>query len=134
MPMSVPALRYAVLHHVLPEEPAHYDLLLSVPEQELLLAWRMPAWPPPQTDEGEALRLPDHRCLYLIYEGPISSGRGDVRQVESGTVQFLERSAERLIARLHSDAGALRCLELWSETTSLPPCRKWKARVANENT
>jgi hypothetical protein len=38
-------------------------------------------------------RLPDHRPHYLDYEGPISDGRGHVRQVARGEVRSCQPTA-----------------------------------------
>ncbi|GJM25293.1 MAG: hypothetical protein DHS20C16_17080 [Phycisphaerae bacterium] len=37
------------------------------------------------TAKIEARRVADHRKAYLEYEGPVSHGRGIVKQIESGT-------------------------------------------------
>lgn len=46
-----------------------------------------------------ALRLPDHRAMYLEYEGPISEGRGSVRRLDAGTFETLEPNRYRLSGR-----------------------------------
>jgi hypothetical protein len=44
--------------------------------------------------------LPDHRLAYLDYEGPISGGRGSVRQRERGSYDWLWDSSDGLAVRL----------------------------------
>jgi hypothetical protein len=43
----------------------------------------------------EAERLPDHRELYLEYEGPIPGGRGAVKRVLEGSLEIGVDSPER---------------------------------------
>jgi hypothetical protein len=43
-----------------------------------------------------ATRLPDHRSLYLDYEGEVSQGRGHVERVASGHVLSLDESDARI--------------------------------------
>jgi len=42
------------------------------------------------------LRLPDHRQLYLDYQGPISGDRGSVRRLNRGTVRWITHSPDRI--------------------------------------
>lgn len=73
--------RYVVLHHTGVEQ-SHFDLLIEHGPDGLLAAWRCAQWPPPAGAAFEP--LPDHRRIYLDYQGPISGGRGEVRRVASG--------------------------------------------------
>lgn len=77
--------RYVVLAHDWPSP--HYDLMLE--EEGVLKTWRIPQWPLAPAQQGEA--LPDHRLLYLEYEGKIENNRGTVKRVGSGNYQTLER-------------------------------------------
>lgn len=56
-----------------------------------------------------AIRLPDHRRLYLDYEGPISDNRGHVRRVRAGTVLsgFLRPASGELRIRWANPAEAV---------------------------
>lgn len=115
-----------LLLHQLPAGPGHFDWLLQrrgSGEAGLLsfrVADRIDAEPTP---EFHAQRIPDHRALYLTYEGPIHapaaedahhgrppvslppalspSGamgeRGRVARVASGTCCFIEESASHLV-------------------------------------
>lgn len=72
--------RFVILTHDHPFR--HWDLMLE--EGPGLRTWRLTEAPQP----GRAIaaeRLPDHRCEYLDYEGPVSGGRGTVRRVDHGT-------------------------------------------------
>lgn len=77
-------LRYAVLHHTGHGEP-HFDVMVERAPGGPLRTWRVPRWP---TEPGDPWTpLPDHRRVYLDYEGPVSEGRGEVRRVAGGTVE-----------------------------------------------
>jgi hypothetical protein len=67
-----------------------------------LETFRCPRWP---VEAGDRLdRLPDHRRVYLDYEGPISGGRGEVVRVEAGTF----RSDEDRVLDLRHAGGVHR--------------------------
>jgi hypothetical protein len=80
--------RFVLLEHDHPRP--HWDLMLEA--GSVLWTWRLPQVPsPPCTLPVE--RLPDHRLLYLDYEGPVSGARGTVRRVLSGTFEWRESSS-----------------------------------------
>ncbi|NUQ67337.1 MAG: hypothetical protein HUU18_03520 [Phycisphaerales bacterium] len=76
-----------LLHHTLPDATSHYDWLTSPPGREGhgLVAFRLEhrldasGW-----DCQQASRLPEHRRLYLTYEGDLTGDRGHVRRVARG--------------------------------------------------
>jgi hypothetical protein len=84
--------RAALLHHLTPGIGSHYDWLLAPddgphgPDEAILLCFRVAdridLLTPGQGFEAE--RIPDHRWLYLSYEGEISDGRGRVERVAEG--------------------------------------------------
>jgi len=83
------AVRFVVLRHET-DTDIHYDWMIEDPAAPtgtgVLLTFRA-GWPPAALSPRRAWtveRLPDHRRAYLDYEGPISGGRGRVRQVASG--------------------------------------------------
>jgi hypothetical protein len=81
--------RYVILRHQTPPgyaRPSHWDFLLE--SGTVLKCWALPEPPNPGPAQS-AEQLPDHRLLYLDYEGPISGGRGDVRRWDAGTFQWL---------------------------------------------
>ncbi len=83
-----PALpRYVILEHDAPRG-LHWDLLLET--AGLLSAWAM-ARPPDEPGEILAEKLPDHRRVYLEYEGPISNNRGTVARWDHGEYRILRR-------------------------------------------
>ena len=84
--------RFTISHHTGAKEGDHFDLLLE--QGETLRTFRLKAaeFQAPQA----AVPIPDHRKLYLDYEGPISGGRGRVRVVETGTYETDEWSEDRI--------------------------------------
>ena len=90
--------RFAVLAH---DHPApHWDLFLEA--GPVLRSWRILA--PLDPDRPvPAEPGPDHRLLYLDYEGPVSAGRGTVARVDTGLFSYEIDTPDRLIVRL---AGA----------------------------
>jgi hypothetical protein len=98
--------RFSVLEHA--HEGTHWDWLFEPPEGGPLWTFALDALPTP----GQPLparKLPDHRPLYLDYEGPISRNRGTVRRLDSGSYSLLERSPRALILNLegHNFRGRL---------------------------
>ncbi len=78
----------------------HYDLML--PHGQSLATWQL-ATPPGELEEGQeipAKRLPDHRSVYLTYEGPISGGRGQVEILDKGTFELLTEAPGHWTVRL----------------------------------
>lgn len=88
--------RFVLLRHECPPgfgKPSHWDLLLE--DGDALLAWSFEALPA----AGEpiaALKLPDHRRMYLDYEGPLTGDRGEVRRADGGDFSWLDRLPSRL--------------------------------------
>ena len=97
---TIATLRYAVLHHT-GHGPPHYDLLFETSPGSPLLTFRSPVWP--VTDESQPERLPDHRRMYLDYEGPVSGGRGEVRVVARGTCD-LSRDGSDIVVTFRTGA------------------------------
>lgn len=83
--------RFAILQHTLPASHeragTHWDLLFELPDPDSRLLTF--ACPQPPTDATDMVveRLPDHRRLYLDYEGPISDDRGEVVRWDRGEYQ-----------------------------------------------
>lgn len=97
--------RYAVLWHDGIAEP-HFDFLLELIPGDLLKAWRLAAWPILGANPAPAHPLPDHRNLYLHYEGPISGDRGSVTRIEGGPCQVHHAHAGYRL-RLNDDQALL---------------------------
>ena len=82
--MSQASRRYVIVHHAGIASP-HFDLLFEWEPGEPLTSFRCPAWPPSVGDVWD--ERPDHRRLYLDYEGPIDGDRGRVARVATGTIR-----------------------------------------------
>lgn len=108
-------LRYALLRHECPadyRDGPHWDLLLEragLDDEHRLAAWSLlalpAAWssalqltPTSAVEVVDAVALPDHRALYLDYEGPVSGDRGEVTRVAGGTMTWLSANEVKLLA------------------------------------
>ena len=97
-PTEHPTSRFVILHHVV-GGGEHWDLMLE--HGPGLLTWRLEANPLAGVgDPMPARRIFDHRKAFLAYEGPISGNRGQVRRVESGTVEFEKLTSRESAFRL----------------------------------
>jgi hypothetical protein len=101
--------RFVVLEH---DHPVlHWDLMLEA--DGVLHTWRLAQPPLPSSSAIEAMRLPDHRMLYLEYEGPVSGDRGVVKRWDAGvfkedmhsspTARILEMHGKLLQGCIHLD-------------------------------
>jgi hypothetical protein len=72
--------RYVILQHEL-AEGRHWDFLVESGEK--LKSWALAA-PPAVGEAVDCDTLPDHRPMYLDYEGPISGDRGNVIRWDRG--------------------------------------------------
>ena len=87
--------RFVVLEH---NHPAlHWDFMLEA--GDVLRTWRLLA-PPGPGRSCPAELLPDHRTIYLDYEGPVSGNRGSVKRWDAGTFEWEVEAADRLVVRL----------------------------------
>lgn len=84
-------------------------------------------------------RLPNHRSLYLDYEGPVSENRGNVTKLATGTLQWLELSDTLLRFRMRletmqvAEFQGVTPMELLIEMTHIEPesraawqLKRWK--------
>ena len=87
--------RFVVLEHTW--GTVHWDFMLEVGGR--LRTWALSA--PPDSQEPIAAEcLPDHRPMYLDYEGPVSGDRGVVRRWDGGDYAAVQEGAERVRVRL----------------------------------
>lgn len=99
--------RFVILRHDHPF--LHWDFLLE--RDELLESWRLLR--EPVLDEWiRAEKLPDHRSVYLTYEGPVSGDRGYVSRVLSGSFQSLHGSPELSVGDAAKPLAHLSSLQL----------------------
>jgi hypothetical protein len=108
--------RFAIVAH---DHPApHWDLFLE--SGDSLRSWRiLEPFAPGQTVRVEP--APDHRLMYLDYEGPVSGGRGTVKRICAGVYAWEEDAASRVVIRLEGQvfAGRLtltRASDGWTAT------------------
>jgi hypothetical protein len=95
-------VRFVVLHHRGVNEP-HFDLMLAVPGEDKLMTWRVKNGPNQWQDGGEigAVRIEDHRAVYMTYEGPISGGRGEVKRVREGAAHVVAEREGTVVIDIH---------------------------------
>ena len=72
--------RFVILEHHY--QGIHYDLMLEA--VSTLRTWRLNQ-PPAHGIVCQAEQLPDHRLVYLDYQGPVSGDRGHVVRWDAGT-------------------------------------------------
>lgn len=87
--------RFVILTHDHPT--LHWDFMLEM--GATLRTWRLPS-PPTPGCELAAEPLPDHRLMYLDYEGPVSGNRGSVQRWDAGEFKVIEDSTDRLVVHL----------------------------------
>lgn len=95
-------LRYAILTHDHPFP--HWDLLLERTPGGMLRAWRLLTEPAAGVC-CLAEPLPDHRPLYLDYEGPVGGERGTVARWDWGEYSFLSTGDAPLVLQFRGQRG-----------------------------
>ncbi len=126
--------RFAILIHDHPF--VHWDLLVE--QGEALRSWRLlesPArWVLATTHSApthaalSAESIPDHRLMYLDYEGPVSRERGSVVRWDGGSCEWFELKEKSARVRLF---GSRLCGDL---TLVLNPnSLLWTARFSLES-
>jgi hypothetical protein len=82
--------RYVILQHDSPRV-LHFDFMLEW--GDALRTWELLEEPQPGA-EMRARPLPDHRLLYLDFEGPLSGNRGQVSRWDRGTYELISDAPE----------------------------------------
>lgn len=84
----------------------HFDVMVA--DGPHLVTWQVVADPADLAIGASvpARALPNHRPVYLTYEGPVSRRRGHVRRVAAGTYDCLARTADRWHVRLTGERWA----------------------------
>lgn len=94
-----------LLRHDVRDGEWHYDWLIDPGNGGELVSFRLRA-PLEAGDEAvEAVRIADHRRVYLDYEGAISGERGRVTRVASGSWHRCEIEPDRIT--VEGDLGAV---------------------------
>ena len=94
--------RFAVLKHVR-QTDIHWDLLLQLPDRPLLATWQIRLEPGRWEHEFQpipAFELPDHRLMYLDFQGEISGDRGHVAHIDGGTMEIVRGEENFIDCRL----------------------------------
>lgn len=90
--------RFVLLHHDYPHP--HWDLLLEA--GAMLRSWRL-ARPLDHPGVIPAEPTPDHRLLYLDYEGPVHGKRGTVIRHDAGTFRWIADEPDRVVVELQGE-------------------------------
>jgi len=90
--------KFVVLNHDWPT--THWDFMLE--KEASLHTFRLSA-PPDSTGTITAEPLPEHRKVYLDYEGPLSGDRGTVQRWDRGDYELLAETATRIEAKLRGE-------------------------------
>lgn len=97
---------FVIQHHALATSE-HWDLMLE--QTHTLVTWQVPLSPEKWADHAVKCRkLPDHRKIYLTYEGPVSNNRGEVHIVFRGIYKLINATASRWQFDLISDTLRLK--------------------------
>ena len=88
--------RFVILEHDHPS--LHWDFMIES-DDDTLLTWRL-ARPPGGGTPVAATALPNHRKMYLDYEGEVSGGRGYVRRWDRGDYVWIRRGDSELEIRI----------------------------------
>ncbi len=78
--------------------PCHWDFMMEA--EGALWTWALSQDPREYSISG-ARRLPDHREVYLEYEGPLTDHRGTVWRVDWGRYTWLTRQDALVVVQLH---------------------------------
>jgi len=117
--------RFALLIHDSPRG-LHYDFFLE--DAETLKTWALPRLPEAGL-EIACNALPDHRLVYLDYEGPIAGGRGSVARCDQGTFTIETWTDNEIIVEL---AGAKFSGRVELQRQPASP-RQWRLNWQPEN-
>ena len=133
--MTASSNRWVLLYHQVQDQPSkrgdHFDLMLSPKDSGPLWTWAIETNPLDQSlpHECSAERLPDHRRVYLDYEGPISDDRGCVNRVAQGSFEIIQWSAEKIELRTALSGPAIGQDEPFFVSLTKQP-QGWKLRCA----
>lgn len=84
-------MRYVILEHR-QVGSTHWDLMLARPEGSLR-TWKL-AESPTTVGWRQAQELPDHRAVYLTYQGSISGSRGWVTCWDEGSYRLCDENPD----------------------------------------
>jgi len=118
--------RFVILEH--DWNGTHWDLMLEV--DGVLRAWALDA-PIMRGVDVPARALPDHRILYLDYEGQVSGDRGVVRRWDRGEYEVQDWTSVLIRVHLVGDqlVGGAELRMVGSGEGELPS--RWVFRLGN---
>jgi hypothetical protein len=116
-------LRFVLLEHRW--EGVHWDFMLE--RGDALRTWAIDE-PVVAGVDLPARALPDHRKVYLEYEGEVSGNRGTVRRVDEGVYTAFIWEEDRVVVRLEGAqlVGGVAICQVWSADGV-----SWKFRLGN---
>jgi hypothetical protein len=119
-------LRFVLLLHETPPDyprKRHFDLMLE--HGDALWTWALDRMPEPG-QSAVAERLPDHRPVYLDYEGEVAGDRGRVSRVDAGEFDIVTETESHLEVVLRGETlhGMLTLERLDSEP------HRWRISLA----
>ena len=117
--------RYVILEHDHPR--LHWDLMLEA--GDVLRTWAIDA-PVVAGADLPARALPDHRRIYLDYEGDISENRGTVRRIDRGTYESRVWGEDYVRVLVQGDQ-LVGEVEIRQSASGPEACGKWVFRLGN---
>ena len=105
--------RSVLLRHDLPDGTWHYDWLIEREDRlggatdPTLMTFRVMVRPDEAGGGFDAEHRPDHRRVYLEYEGSVGGGRGNVTRVAEWKCDVLHVTPREVHVRLEGPSGAV---------------------------
>lgn len=107
--------RAVVLQHDLPDGSRHFDWLIAPDDaahppsadERVLIAFRLRERPDdPLVVDLEAAKMPDHRWMYLEFEGELEGGgRGAVKRVGEMACRWVKRDETEMVMEVKTERG-----------------------------
>ncbi|MCC5822530.1 MAG: hypothetical protein LAT64_03015 [Phycisphaerales bacterium] len=102
--------RTVVLEHTLTDGSRHFDWMIEDPSirgERRLATWRTDVRPDRADRAFTGLRIGAHRTAYLAFEGEVSGGRGWVRRLAAGRVEWEAATEAAVRIRVVWDSGRI---------------------------
>jgi hypothetical protein len=121
--------QFVILRHETPPaslQPSHWDLLLE--HGAALKTWSFTDWPT-LDNTISAEQKPDHRRVYLTYEGELTGNRGSVARKAWGEFRWLRCDDFQAHIEMIVCQGAANHSDWWQITLQRCDDINWKLRV-----
>lgn len=115
--------RFVLLEHRW--DGVHWDFMLEA--GDVLRTWAIDA-PIVAGADLPARALPDHRPIYLDYEGEISGNRGTVRRLDRGVYEVRVWEEDRVRVRIRGDQ-LVGEVEIRQSDPASDGCDRWAFRL-----